>query len=131
MIFDVVGLGDLPQRLASVALLPARLPLGFLARLRTRAGLFSPSLDGGLPLFELFKPSRRSSSAILAFKAAFSATSAAICAACALTSAISSSREGSLGDSRIIRFLNRKPSPPSRKFHRPPGTAITKPGQLQ
>ena len=75
--------------------------LDFSRRLRTRAGLFSPSLDGGLPLFELFKPSRRSSSAILAFKAAFSATSAAICAACALTSAISSSREGSLGDGLV------------------------------
>jgi len=32
MIFDVVGLGYLPQRLARVALLPARLPLGFLAQ---------------------------------------------------------------------------------------------------
>jgi hypothetical protein len=30
----------------------------------TRDGFLSPSLDRGLPLFELFRPSRRSSSAI-------------------------------------------------------------------
>jgi hypothetical protein len=30
--------------------------------------LFSPSLDGGLPLFELFNPRRRSSSATCAFQ---------------------------------------------------------------
>jgi hypothetical protein len=30
--------------------------LDFSRRLLTRAGFFSPSLDGGLPLFELFKP---------------------------------------------------------------------------
>ncbi len=35
-------------------------------------GLFNPSLDGGLLLFELFRPSRRSSSASLAFSNAFS-----------------------------------------------------------
>jgi hypothetical protein len=44
-------------------------------KLDTRAGFFSPSLDGGLPLFELFNPSRRSSSAIWALSAATSATS--------------------------------------------------------
>jgi hypothetical protein len=44
-------------------------------RLLTRAGFFKPSLDGGLELFELFNPSRRSNSAIRAFKAAFSAES--------------------------------------------------------
>jgi len=74
-------------------------PPGFLSdfsrKLRTREGFFSPSLDGGLPLFELFKPSRRSSSAIRAFRDAISL-------ACALTSAISSSREGSFPDSRLI-----------------------------
>jgi hypothetical protein len=53
-------------------------------RLLTRGGLFSPSLDGGLPLFELFNPRRRSSSATCAF-------SAAISALCATISAISSS----------------------------------------
>ena len=67
-------------------------------RLFTRTGFFSPSLDGGLPLFELFNPSRRSSSAIRAFSAAFSALSAPI-------SAISSSPDGSLSNSRIIRFF--------------------------
>src|ERR1700730_14367146 len=35
----------------------------------------------------------------------------------AATSAISSSLDGSLGASRIIRFLNRKPAPPSRKIY--------------
>src|SRR6266446_5627258 len=80
-------------------------------KLVTRAGFFSPSLDGGLPLFELFNSSRRSSSASRAFRAAFSARSAAI-------SAIRSSLDGSLGDSRIIRFLNRKLQPPSRKIYR-------------
>ncbi len=84
MIFDGVRLGGLPQRFALVALLPARFSFGFSRRLRTRTGLFRPSLDGGLPLFELFKPSRRSSSAIRAFKAALSTISAP-------TSAISSS----------------------------------------
>src|SRR5205823_7456809 len=53
--------------------------------LLTRDGFLSPSLDGGLPLLELFNPSRRSSSAICAFKAAISA-------ACAATSATNSSR---------------------------------------
>ena len=61
-----------------------------------RTGFFSPSLDGGLPLFELFNPSRRSSSAIRAFSDAFSALSAAI-------SAISSSRDGG-SERRISRW---------------------------
>ena len=61
-------------------------------RLLTRAGFFSPSLEGGLPLFELFNPSWRSSSASRAFSAAFSAASD-------LTSAIRSSRDGWIGDS--------------------------------
>jgi hypothetical protein len=72
---------------------------------------FMDELDGGLPLFELFNSSRRSSSASRAFRAAFSARSAAI-------STIRSSLDGSLGDSRIIRFLNRKLPPPSRKIYR-------------
>jgi hypothetical protein len=42
-------------------------------KLDTRAGFLSPSLDGGLPLFELFNPRQRSSSEIRAFRAAFSA----------------------------------------------------------
>ena len=40
-------------------------------------GSFNPSLDGGLPLFELFNSSRSSSSAIRAFKAAFLALNSA------------------------------------------------------
>ena len=80
-------------------------------RLFTRTGFFSPSLDGGLSLFELFNPSRRSSSAIRAFSDAFSALSAAI-------SAIGSSRDGSLSVSRDHSILNRKPLPPSREIYR-------------
>jgi len=71
-------------------------------KLDTRAGFFSPSLDGGLPLFELFNPSRRSSSAIWALSAA--------------TSAMSSSRDGSASDSAFIESLNRSQIPLSRKF---------------
>ena len=81
-------------------------------RLVTRAGFFSPSLDGGLPLFELFNPSRRSSSASRAFSDAFSACRAA-------TSARRSSIDGARGgNSQVIRCLNRNPSPPSREFFR-------------
>ena len=109
MIDNVVRIRDLSQGLALVTLLPA--PLLASRRLFTRTGFFSPSLDGGLPLFELFNPSRRSSSAIRAFSDAFSALSA-------LFSAISSSPNGSLSSSRIIRFLNRKPLPPSREIYR-------------
>ena len=107
MIDNVVRIGDLSQGLALVTLLPAPLLAGPSRRLLTRPGFFSPSLDGGLPLFELFNPSRRSSSAIRAFSDAFSALSAPI-------SAISPSPDGSLSVSRIIRFLNRKPVRPSR-----------------
>jgi hypothetical protein len=82
---------------------------GLSRKLLTRAGFFNPSLDGGLELFELFNPSRRSSSARRAF-------SAAISAVCAAISAISSSRLGSLGVARIIRLLIQKPIPPSRKI---------------
>src|SRR5207244_2058674 len=71
-------------------------------KLDTRAGFFSPSLDGGLPLFELFNPSRRSSSAIWALSAA--------------TSAMSSSRDCSVADSAFIESLNRSQIPLSRKF---------------
>src|SRR6202140_1666067 len=71
-------------------------------KLDTRAGFFSPSLDGGLPLFELFNPIRRSSSAIWALSAA--------------TSAMSSSRDSSAADSSFIESLNRSQIPLSRKF---------------
>src|ERR1019366_443642 len=95
-------------------------PPGFLPersrRLLTRAGFFSPSLDGGLPLFELFNPSWRSSSAIRDFKAAISA--------------ISSSRDGSAGESGFIESLNRTPIPMSRKIYGPDfAKPPTQPGQ--
>jgi hypothetical protein len=90
----------LPRRARSAPLRPLRLLAGRL-RLLTRGGLFSPSLDGGLPLFELFNPRRRSSSATCAF-------SAAISALCAITSAISSSRDGSAAESGFIESLNRE-----------------------
>src|ERR1700747_1328657 len=90
-----------------------------------RGGFLSPSLDGGLPLFELFSPSRRSSSAIRAFRAAISA-------ACAAISAISSSRDGSRCESGfgLIESLNRKPIPLSRKIYRRSHPA-TQPRELQ
>ena len=56
--------------------------------------------------------SRRSNSASRAFRAAISAA----CAATSATSATSSSRDGSSARLRIIRFLNRKTTPASRKF---------------
>ena len=102
MIDHDIGFSDLPQGLAFVALCPP----GFLPdrsrRLLARAGFVSPSLDGGLPLFELFSPSRRSSSASRAFSAAFSASRAA-------TSASRSSSDGARGDLRVIRCLNSEP----------------------
>jgi hypothetical protein len=97
-------------------------------KLLTRGGFLSPSLDGGLPLLELFNPSRRSSSAIRAF-------SAAISAACALTSAISSSRDGSPRESApgFIESLNRNPIPLSRKIYtlNLPRARSGQPGQLR
>ena len=111
MIDDVIGISDLPQGLAFVTFLPARLLGRTFPQARHPRGFFSPSLDGGLPLFELFNPSWRSSSAIRAFRDSFSALSAAI-------SAIRSSVDGTLGVSRIIRFLNRKPPTQSRKIYR-------------
>src|ERR1019366_3483640 len=61
--------------------------------------------------FELFNPSRRSSSAICAFRAAISA-------ACAAISAMSSSRDGSAGESAFIESLNRSPIPMSSKTYK-------------
>jgi hypothetical protein len=110
MIDHLVGLGHLEQGASFVTLLPTNGPIRGSRVLLTRDGFLSPSLDGGLPLFELFRPSRRSSSAIRAFRAATSA-------ACAATSAISSSRDGSLRESAFgfIESLNRKLIPLSRK----------------
>src|SRR5450755_379473 len=76
-----------------------------------RGGFLSPSLDGGLPLLELFNPSRRSSSARRDFRAAISAAWAA-------TSVISSSCDGSKRESgSFIESLNRNPIPLSRKIY--------------
>jgi hypothetical protein len=85
-----------------------------------RGGFLSPSLDGGLPLLELFKPSRRSSSPIRAIRAAISA-------ACAAISAISSSRDGSRCESgfALIESLNRNTIPLSRKTY-----SLSLPGTL-
>src|ERR1019366_5063000 len=94
-------------------------------KLLTRGGFFNPSLDGGLPLFELFNPSRGSSSAICAFKAAISA-------ACVAISAISSFRDGSAGEAGFIESLNRTPTPMSRKIYGPDfAKPPTQPGQRQ
>jgi len=82
-----------------------------LSPIRIAVAQLGSYLGGGLPLFELFNPSRRSSSAIRAFSDAFSAPSAALIA-------ISSSLDGSLGVSQIMRLLNRKPPPPSRTIYR-------------
>ena len=95
MIDDPVRLGNLPQGLACMTFCPPDGLSDGSRKLVTRGGFLSPSLDGGLPLLELFNPSRRSSSALRAFRAAISA-------ACALISAISSSRVGSLGDSGFM-----------------------------
>jgi hypothetical protein len=58
----VVWLGNLPQRLPLVPLLPARRLARRLAQTaRLPLGLVQPV--GGLPLLELFSPSRRSNSA--------------------------------------------------------------------
>jgi hypothetical protein len=82
MIDDFIRISDLSQGLALVTLLPTS---DRSRKLDTRAGFLSPSLDGGLPLFELFNPSRRSSSAIWALSAP--------------TSVLSSSRDSSAADS--------------------------------
>ena len=79
MVDHRIGRLGTTQRLARMALLSARLLARASRRLLTRAGFFSPSLDGGLPLLLLFRPSRRSNSAMRA--------------PCATSSAMSSSFE--------------------------------------
>ena len=69
---------------------PVFLPDGA-RRLLTRRGLFSPSLDGGLPLLLLFSPRRRSSSAMRA--------------SCANSRAMSASFESWLSASRSTNSL--------------------------
>jgi hypothetical protein len=105
----LIGFGGLPQSLALVIGLPVWLSGRTLRTLLPRADFFSPVLDGGLPLFELFNSRWRSSPAIRAFKVAISAAFAAISARSALV--------GSGGGSRFIESLNRKlplPYLPSR-----------------
>jgi len=88
-------------------------------RLLTRAGFFSPSLDGGLPLLLLFSPSRRSKSAMRDCDAAMSTCCSAFCRrSAAITASVdagsgdtaaSSSREsGSTG--RDMESLTHVPS---------------------
>jgi hypothetical protein len=69
-----------------------------------------------LELLVLSNPSRRSSSAIRAFKAAFSAVSAAFSDASARKRASSSARFGWTGGSQLIRVLNPNPIPLSSAF---------------
>ena len=77
-------IGDLAQGLAFFCP-PDGLPDGSrrLRVRRSRCGLCSPSLDGGLPLLELFNPSRRSNSTTRAINAAFAASSVAMVSFCA------------------------------------------------
>jgi hypothetical protein len=63
MVDNVIRIRDLSQRLARVTLLPAPWLAGPFPQALHPYRLLQPSLDGGLPLFELFNPSRRSSSA--------------------------------------------------------------------
>jgi len=58
---------------------PVFLP-DFSRKLQMRVGFFRPSLDGGLPLLPLFRPRRRSSSAMRACSAAIAAACRASCA---------------------------------------------------
>src|SRR6516162_781449 len=107
MIDHLVGLGHLEQGASFVTLLPTNGPIRWFARALDPRRLFEPVARRGLPLFELFRPSQRSSSAIRAFRAAISA-------ACAATSAISSSRDGSLSESAFGFIESSTSSSPTR-----------------
>src|ERR1700686_2769874 len=66
-----IGLGDLPQRVARVALLAAARLAGLAAQTAGRRGFFfNPSLEGGFELFVLSSPKRRRSSATTASSSA-------------------------------------------------------------
>jgi hypothetical protein len=84
MVGGRIGRRGPAQRLTRMTLLPAGLLSVFLPdgsrRLLIRGGLFSPSLDGGLPLLLLFSPRRRSNSANRPVSTAFSARSNAFSA---------------------------------------------------
>ena len=87
VIDGVVGIVDCARVFPGCPFCP---PAGFFDRsrkLRVRGGfLLSPSLDGGLLLFELFSPRRRSNSTTRATSAAFSWRIVSICAASAALS---------------------------------------------
>src|SRR4051794_29348894 len=84
----------------------------------SRLGFCSPSLDGGLPLLELFSPSRRSSSATRACNAEFSARrrsiSATTAAGAAAVSGASSERGAFSGE--VMDALTHATIPASTPF---------------
>jgi hypothetical protein len=78
MVDDNVRILDPTQGLSRMTFLPPWLVAGWFPQaLDTGRAFFSPSLDGGLPLFPLFSPSRRFNSATRAFDAASASFSAA------------------------------------------------------
>src|SRR3954466_8442345 len=97
----------------------------------SRLGFCSPSLDGGLPLLELFSPSRRSSSATRACNAAFSARrrsiSATTAAGAAAVSGASSERRAFSGE--VMDSLTHATIPASTPFL--PWRTWAVPGQLR
>jgi hypothetical protein len=117
--------GDLAQGLTFFCP-PGGLPDGS-RRLRvrgSRCGLCSPSLDGGLPLLELFSPSRRSNSAtrasntaMVSWSAAFSVRSRAFSSASA--AGVATSSEGAVrgvSSAGVMDRLTHMPSPASTGF---------------
>jgi hypothetical protein len=116
---------DLPQRLALVARLPARRfagPLAQTARAWLPLGLVQPV--GGLPLLELFRPSRRSNSAtrasntaMVSWSAAFSARSCPFSSASAVR--VAASWEGAVraaSSAGVMDRLTHMPRPASTSF---------------
>src|SRR5215469_10747134 len=110
MIDHLVGLGHLEQGASFVTLLPTNGPIRWFARALDPRRLFEPVARRGLAAV-------RTVQAEPAFKFRDPSLQAAISAACAATSAISSSRDGSLRESEFgfIESLNRKLIPLSRK----------------
>src|SRR5208282_1247829 len=105
-------------------------------RLLVRAGfLFSPSLDGGLPLLPLFRPRRRSSSATRAVSAAMTSRCATFCssnvamisrsAAASPDGALSSGSEWESDGGNDIESLTHAPSRLSSADQRPDTWAVT------
>src|SRR3954464_15779745 len=84
----------------------------------SRGGLPNPSLDGGLPLLELFSPSRRSSSATRACNAAFSARRRSISATTAAGAAAVSEASSERGafSSEVMDSLTHATIPASTPF---------------